>query len=89
MGWTTGVQFPAGARDFSLLHNIQNDSVDHPVSNPMGNGDCLSGLSLPGREADHLHLVPRAIMAEPFLLFPMRLHGVVLNYLNTEATFSF
>jgi hypothetical protein len=31
-GWTAGVQFPAGTRDFSLLHSVQTDSRAHPAS---------------------------------------------------------
>jgi hypothetical protein len=36
MGWTAGVRFPAVVRDFSVLHNIQAGSGDHPASYPMG-----------------------------------------------------
>jgi hypothetical protein len=35
-GWTTGIRFPAGVRDFSLLHNIHTGSGANPASNPMG-----------------------------------------------------
>jgi hypothetical protein len=38
MGLTVGVQFPAEARDFSLLHSIQTGFVAHPASYPMGTG---------------------------------------------------
>jgi hypothetical protein len=31
--WTAGVRFPAGARDFSVLHSIQSGSGAHPASN--------------------------------------------------------
>jgi hypothetical protein len=31
-GWTAGVQFPAGARDFSLLHSVKSVSgLTHPL----------------------------------------------------------
>jgi hypothetical protein len=36
MDRTAGVQFPAGERDFSLLHSVQTGSEDHPPSYPMG-----------------------------------------------------
>jgi hypothetical protein len=32
MGWTAGVRFPAGARDFSLHHNIQTPCLTQPPS---------------------------------------------------------
>jgi hypothetical protein len=34
-GSTAGVRFPAGARDFSLLHSVQNGSGAHPASYPV------------------------------------------------------
>jgi hypothetical protein len=33
--WTTGDRIPEGARDFSLLENVQTDSVSHPASYSM------------------------------------------------------
>jgi hypothetical protein len=36
MGWMARVQFPVGRRDFSLLHNVQTGSWDHPASYTMG-----------------------------------------------------
>jgi hypothetical protein len=33
----------------------------------------------PGREADHIHLVPRSRVVELYLHSPTRLHGVLLN----------
>jgi hypothetical protein len=35
-GWTAGVRFPTGARDFSPLHNFQADSGVHPASYQRG-----------------------------------------------------
>jgi hypothetical protein len=37
------VIFPAGSRDFSLLHSVQTGSGSHPASYPMGTGGCLPG----------------------------------------------
>jgi hypothetical protein len=34
--WASRVRFPAGAGNFSLHHRVQNGSVYHPVSCPMG-----------------------------------------------------
>jgi hypothetical protein len=44
------------------------------------------GDSGPGREADHLHLVPSSGIVELYLRSPIRLHGVVFNYLSTGTT---
>jgi hypothetical protein len=41
MDYTAGVQFPTGAREFSLLHNIETGSGAHPASYPMGTGNSL------------------------------------------------
>jgi hypothetical protein len=35
-GWTTGVQFPPGAENYSLRHSVQIDSGTYPASYPMG-----------------------------------------------------
>jgi hypothetical protein len=35
MGWTAEVLFPAGVRDFSVLHGAQIGSGAHLVSYPM------------------------------------------------------
>jgi hypothetical protein len=47
-GWMAGVQFPAEARDLSLLHSVQTSSGTHTAS-------CLkdTGGIVVGREADH------------------------------------
>jgi hypothetical protein len=42
-GWTTGVGFPAGARDFSLLHSVQTGSGDRPASYRMCTVDSFPG----------------------------------------------
>jgi hypothetical protein len=42
------VLFPAGARDFSLLHNVQAGSGVHPASYTKG-----TEVKKQGREADH------------------------------------
>jgi hypothetical protein len=35
-GWTAGVRFATGARDFSVLHSVQTGSGARPTSHPMG-----------------------------------------------------
>jgi hypothetical protein len=52
-GWMAGVLFPAGARDFSLLHSVQAGSETHLASYPVGTVALSLELMLPGREADH------------------------------------
>jgi hypothetical protein len=37
-GWTAGVQFLGGERDFSLLHSVQTGSGGHPTSYPIATG---------------------------------------------------
>jgi hypothetical protein len=53
-GWTSGVQFPAGARNVSLLHSGQVGSGAHPASYPMGVIGSFPEIERPGSEADHL-----------------------------------
>lgn len=42
-----------GARDSSLLQNIQTSSPAHPASYSMGNRGPILGIKRPGWEADH------------------------------------
>jgi hypothetical protein len=47
------VRFPAEAGNFSQ-HRVQNGSVVHPASCPIGTGGLFPlGVKLPGREIDH------------------------------------
>jgi hypothetical protein len=50
MGWMARVRFPAGARDFSLLHSIQNSSGSraNPASYLMGTRDSFTGDKVAG-----------------------------------------
>jgi hypothetical protein len=52
-GWMTGVRFPTGVRDFSLVRSVLTDTGVHQTFNPMGTGGSLPRVKLPGREADH------------------------------------
>jgi hypothetical protein len=45
--WGSRVRFPAGARNFSLHHRVQNASGAYPTSYPMGITDSFPG----GKEA--------------------------------------
>jgi hypothetical protein len=77
--WTDGFLFPAGARDFSLFHNVQTGSGAHPASYPVGTRGPLSpGVKRLGREAGHSP--PSSDEIEiVYLHSPIRPHGVVLN----------
>jgi hypothetical protein len=49
------VRFPAGARDISLLRNVQTNSGSHPASYSIGTGGggvISTGVKLPRREAN-------------------------------------
>jgi hypothetical protein len=50
-GRMTGVRFPTGAGDFSLLHTVQTGSGAHPASYPA----LLQRVKQPGGEADRSH----------------------------------
>jgi hypothetical protein len=79
-GWTVGVRFPAEARDFHLLHNVQTGAGAHPAFSPMCTGVLFAGESGRGlKVTTHLHLVPRSRMVELYLNSLTLLHGVVLN----------
>jgi hypothetical protein len=47
------VRFPAGARNFSLRHRVQNSSEAHPSFYPMGTRALSLGVKRLGREANH------------------------------------
>ena len=47
------VQFPAGARDVSLLQTFQTDTGTHPASGSMRSGDSVHGVKQPKRKSDH------------------------------------
>jgi len=49
-------------RFFSLRHRVQTGCGAHPPSYTMGTADSSPGVKWPGREAAHLHLMPRLRM---------------------------
>jgi hypothetical protein len=52
----------------------------------MGTGEALYPvIKWLGREADHLHLVPRSIIVELYLLSPIRLHEEILGIFAFSA----
>jgi hypothetical protein len=54
MDWTTGVQSPTEAEDFSNSLCIQTGSGAHTACCPMGTGGSFpGGKAWPGRDADH------------------------------------
>jgi hypothetical protein len=69
---------------FPRLHSVQTGSETHPASYPLGSG--LGVLSpdvhQPGHEADHPTPSGAEVKnGEPIPSPPIRLHGVVLNFL--------
>jgi hypothetical protein len=53
MGLKTGVRFPAGVRDFSLLHSVQTDSGAHTDPYSMDIRDISLRVKMLGLEANH------------------------------------
>jgi hypothetical protein len=51
--WTAGVQFPAGAGDFSLLHRVDTGTGAYPASYAVGAGALSPRVKRRRREADH------------------------------------
>jgi hypothetical protein len=51
-GQEVGVHFQAGARDFSLLHNVQTGSEAHPATYPVCTRNSSSEVKLQRHEAD-------------------------------------
>jgi hypothetical protein len=76
------VRFPAGVRDFSLVHNIQTGSGAHPTSYAMTTEGCFPGVKQQGRESDNSSPSSAevkncaAILPPPS---PIRVHGAVFN----------
>jgi hypothetical protein len=53
VGCTAGVQFPAGASDFSLLHSDHTGCGAHPASYAVDASGSFLGVKQSVREADH------------------------------------
>jgi hypothetical protein len=76
---------------FSPLHIVQTCIVAHPVSYPNGNGGSfLGGVKRLGREAEHsLQTGADLNNVDLYTHSPIRLHGVVPNYLITGTILSY
>jgi hypothetical protein len=76
--WTTGVRYPAEAKDFSSSLCVQTSSETHPASYPVGTGGPFPGVK-GGRVVTlttPTHLVPRSRMIRSYTPTPhCRLHG--------------
>jgi hypothetical protein len=86
MGWTTeGSEFKyRWGQEFSILHIVQTGSRAHPP------GALSPGVKRLGRQAGHSP--PTSAEVKKTWIYtstPPRLHGVVLNYLNTGTTLPF
>jgi hypothetical protein len=78
-GWVVWVRFPA-VQDFSILHSIQTGSGAQPASYPMGSRGSFPRVKWQGCEADHSPPFSAKVKnGEPYLHFPICLHGMVLN----------
>jgi hypothetical protein len=83
-GWTAGIKFPRGTKEFSLVCIVQAGSGARFASCAMDTGDARSvKLTI------HPHLIPRSRMVAPYVCSPIRLHGVVLNSLSTRTPLPF
>jgi hypothetical protein len=78
----SGVRFPVGAGNFSLLRRVQTGSGIHPVSYLMCNwGSSHGGQSDRGMKLTiHLLLVLRSKMRGATPPPPKRIHGVVFTF---------
>jgi hypothetical protein len=84
-----GILVPVGSRIFSTSPRPALGPTQPPI---LWIAEDLSpGLKRPGRELIlHLQLVPRSRKCGSIYIHsPIRLHGVVLNYLNTGTTLLF
>jgi hypothetical protein len=64
------VKFPVEARDIFFFSTASRPAVGpHPASHPMGTGGSFLGRGV--KLTTHLHVVPRAKMAELYLHYPI------------------
>jgi hypothetical protein len=70
---------PPAVFSLSLYHRVQTGSGAHPASYPMV---IRRGVKL----TTHLHLVPRLRIRGTIPPFPIRLHGVVLSYVQDTSS---
>jgi hypothetical protein len=74
--WTTGVQSPAEAKDFSFGLCVQAKSEVHPASYLMGSSCYFpGGKARPGRDSDHSQSSAAEVKNE-YLLSPESLDDV-------------
>jgi hypothetical protein len=88
MGWTPGVRFPVGVRDFSLNHSVQADSGAHPASYPKGTRDSSQEAKRAGHELDH-SLPCRAEIKNSGALLPFPLTSSSLIKYRDKLIFTF
>jgi hypothetical protein len=74
MGWTTEVQFPAGAGIFFLCHCIQSSSGAHSPSYPMGTRSSFLEVRQLMHEADHSPPSSAEVFKQR-----IHVHGMVLS----------
>jgi hypothetical protein len=76
----SGLRFPAGAGNLSLLHRVQNGSGAHPASYPIGTGIYFPGGKAAGCEVEHSPPSSAEVKnVWSYTSTPIRLHRVVLS----------
>jgi hypothetical protein len=83
-----GRSFISGrGRDFCLPHQIQTGPGTHASYYPTGTGALSPGVKWLGREADQSPPSSAEVKKTGAVpTFPLRVHGMVLNELNTRTT---
>jgi hypothetical protein len=87
---TEGLEFESRyGQEFSLLRVVQTGFGVHPTSYPMGTGVFFPG----GKATGAGHSPPASAEVKKMWIctstLPIRLHGVVLNWLSTGITLPF
>jgi hypothetical protein len=73
-------EYPARARDFSLIFSDQRRSGEQPTSYIMGTGALSPRVnSRAVKLTTHFRLLPRSRIMELYLHYPIRLHRMVVN----------
>jgi hypothetical protein len=79
-GWTDGVRFSIGARDFCHLYSVLTSSGAYLASYPEDAAGSFPAAKRPEREADHSSPSSAVVKNDEAVLHaPIRLHSVVLN----------
>jgi hypothetical protein len=78
-GWKIAVRFPAGARDFSLLHSVQTGSRANQWVTGAASPEVKRQSGRDVKLTTYLHLVARSRIVVLCLHSLIRLHSALLN----------